>query len=131
MLGLDNKVKFWGFVSEKKKFDLLQRSLLVINPSVREGWGLTVIEAAFVGTPTIGYKVPGLKDAIVHMETGVLVAKNSPDYLAQAVKELLDHKTKYFRMQKAAQKWAAGFKWQKSTQLSTKLIEKQIERIDS
>ena len=34
------------------------------STSIREGWGLNVSEAAALGTPSIGYAVPGLVDSV-------------------------------------------------------------------
>ena len=63
----------------KEKYDLLARAHILINPSIREGWGLVVIEAASVKTPTVGYNVPGLKDSIKDNETGLLSNANPKD----------------------------------------------------
>ncbi len=38
-LNLKKEIKFWGFVSQEKKFELLKRSHILVNPSVKEGWG--------------------------------------------------------------------------------------------
>src|SRR5258708_25107910 len=50
-LGLTDKITFWGFVDEKKKFELLAKAHILLNPSIREGWGLVNIEANSAGTP--------------------------------------------------------------------------------
>lgn len=121
---LDSEVKFWGYVSEQKKFELLAQSLVVINPSVREGWGLTVIEAAAMGTPTIGYKVSGLKDAIIDGKTGLLSERKTPADLAELTINLLESAKKYNRMQKEAKKWAKSFDWSKSTKESLLFLKK-------
>lgn len=52
-----------GFVSLEEKTDRMARAHVHVATSVREGWGLVVSEAAAVGTPTIGYDVPGLRDS--------------------------------------------------------------------
>jgi hypothetical protein len=46
---------------------------LLLHPASIEGWGIVVSEAAVRGTPAIGFSVPGLRDSVVHNETGVLV----------------------------------------------------------
>lgn len=130
-LGIEKKVRFWGYVSERKKFELLQKSLLVVNPSVREGWGLTVIEAGSVSTPTIAYNVSGLKDAILHKKTGFLVDNRSSVSIAAAIRDILGQKRVYYSMQKAVKKWADSFSWPKSTRLSLHLLKSQIDHIDS
>lgn len=57
-------VTFFGRVSEDRKHDLMARAHALVVTSVREGWGLVVDEAAAMGTPTVAYDVPGLRDAV-------------------------------------------------------------------
>jgi glycosyltransferase involved in cell wall biosynthesis len=57
-------VEIFGRVDEPTKLDLLARAHVLVSCSVREGWGLVVDEAAAVGTPTIAYDVPGLRDSV-------------------------------------------------------------------
>jgi glycosyltransferase involved in cell wall biosynthesis len=61
---LENKVTFYGRVSEKKKVELLQKASVLVSTSIKEGWGLIVTEANSQGTPAIGYNVDGLRDAL-------------------------------------------------------------------
>lgn len=57
-------VEFFGYASDTDKLQLMSRAHALLVTSVREGWGLVVTEAASVGTPSIGYDVPGLRDSI-------------------------------------------------------------------
>lgn len=124
-LGLNKKVKFWGFISEEKKFELLARAYLLINPSIREGWGLVVIEAASVGTPAVGYNVAGLRDSILDGKTGILCNPN-PEVCSEAVLSLMSDQTKYNTLRQNCFKWAKQFNWQKSSKNSLALIEKLV-----
>lgn len=63
-LNMQNRVTFKGFVSQKEKFELYASSWVLLVPSKREGWGMTVPEANSVGTPVIGYNVSGLRDVL-------------------------------------------------------------------
>jgi len=121
---LDN-IKFWGFVSEDQKYKLLAQSAVVINPSIWEGWGLTVIEAASVGTPTIAFDVPGLRDSIKDKKTGILVKDKSPEAMADEVLKNIDNK-KILQLSKNALVWSKKFDWQKSKKESLKLINALI-----
>lgn len=56
-------VEVLGFVDQDVKFDRMARAHLHVATSVREGWGLVVTEAAAMGTPTLSYDVPGLRDS--------------------------------------------------------------------
>ena len=61
--GADAGVLVFGRVSEEEKVERMAAAHVHIATSVREGWGLVVSEAAAVGTPTISYDVPGLRDS--------------------------------------------------------------------
>lgn len=76
------QVMFEGRVSEDRKKELLQRSHVLCTTPVKEGWGLIVNEANAMGTPVIGYDVPGLRDALA-FDNGFLCA---PDPVAMAEK---------------------------------------------
>lgn len=123
-LGIEDNIKFWGYVSEDQKNSLLARSYLLINPSIREGWGLVVIEAARMGTPTVGYNVPGLRDSIKNNETGILSNEISSDSLVLSILSLVDNKKEYDRLQKNAIAWSNSFSWDKATKASLNLVEK-------
>lgn len=126
-LGLTEGVKFWGFVSGEKKLELMKKSHLLVNPSQREGWGLVVIEANAMGTPVVGYNVPGLRDSIKDRETGILTKENNSDYLAREAVELLEDKKLYQVLQKNALLWSKKFTWEKATKESLKLVERLVE----
>jgi glycosyltransferase involved in cell wall biosynthesis len=78
---------FFGRVSETKKRALMARAHVLVATSVREGWGLTVSEAALCGTRAVGYDVAGLRDS-VGAAGGVLV-EPQPRALAGALAQLL------------------------------------------
>ncbi len=83
-LGLKD-VEFRLNLSEDEKIKLYKISKVNVIASVREGWGLTVIEAGRYCTPTIAYKAPGIQDSIRHGETGLLVDQQEPEALAHSI----------------------------------------------
>jgi len=76
-------VTFFGRVSQDEKHELMARAHVLACVSVREGWGLVVDEAAAMGTPSVGYDIPGFRDSI-HAAGGVVVAAR-PEALATAL----------------------------------------------
>ncbi len=80
-------ITYHGRVDEERKLDLMARAHVHVATSVREGWGLVVTEAAAVGTPTIAYDVPGLRDST--LAAGGVVVPPEPDALARWLVELL------------------------------------------
>ncbi len=90
-LGLSKFVKFFGFVDEVKKLQLLSRAHIFIFPSIHEGWGLVIVEAGVVGTPTAVYNVAGARDVVKNGRQGIMVEKNRPDLLARSIIEVLEN----------------------------------------
>lgn len=121
-LGISKQVTFWGYVNEDIKYQLFAKAHLIINPTIREGWGLTVIEAAAMGTPTIGYNVPGLRDSVVNGKTGILCKRGDYNQLAEVAMSILDNQKDYKPMCSEAKKWGRSFSWEKSCQESLKAI---------
>ena len=120
--GLCPDARFWGFVTDQKKYELLTRAYVLIFPSVHEGWGLVIIEAASVGTPTVAYKVSGVKDAVVDRQTGLLTENETPESLAKLISELYKNKKLLTKLSKNAKRWSKRHTWEKSTKESLKLI---------
>lgn len=123
-LKLTQRFKFFGFVDEDKKFELLARAHLLINPSVLEGWGLVNIEANSVGTPVVAYNSPGLIDSVKNGTSGIIVRENSPVNLAKEIASLLKSEEKYTKLCRGALSWSQKFSWEKSRELSLRLINK-------
>lgn len=80
-------VHFLGRVSSEERVHLMARAHVLVATSVREGWGLTVSEAAALGTPSIGYRAPGLVDSIP--ASGGLLVDETPAALGDALVEVL------------------------------------------
>ena len=77
---------FWGRVPEARRNELLQRAEVLCTSPLREGWGLVVTEANAMGTPVIGYDVPGLRDALA-FQNGWLCAC-TPEKMAERLEEV-------------------------------------------
>lgn len=126
-LGLKGKIKFWGYVDDRKKFILLAKSYVLVNPSVREGWGLVNIEANSVFTPVVAYNVSGVKDSVRNGVTGILVDKyKGPRGLAKQVFDLLENETRYKKIQANAVLWSKKFTWEDATRESCTLLARLI-----
>ncbi len=117
---LGKTIKFFNSVSEIKKYELLQKAWINIHPSIKEGYGLTVVEAARMGTPTIAFYVGGLRDIIQHRKTGVLVKPESSVAMSAAIKELIEHPNQRIRMGQRAYRWSQS---QPSWTVQTRKLE--------
>lgn len=112
-LGLQDIIKFHGYVSEEEKIKLMQSSWVLVNPSIREGFGIVVIEAAACGTPTIGTNTTGLKDSIINGKTGMLVPYGEPKVLAYNIFRMIENDDLRLKMSKNAIELAKKFDWDK------------------
>lgn len=101
-LDIENNVIFFDYVTEEKKEDLLTRAHILIIPSIKEGWGLTVHEAGARATPAIVYDVPGLREVVKNNVNGIICKRNSAEELASNAKKLLKDKALYEKLQKGA-----------------------------
>jgi glycosyltransferase involved in cell wall biosynthesis len=100
-----------GHVTRQELYERMARAHGLLVPSVREGWGLVVIEANAVGTPAVGYQVPGIRDSIRHGETGFLVPAGDPEALGRAAIELIGEPERYEALRRAAVEWGESFSW--------------------
>jgi glycosyltransferase involved in cell wall biosynthesis len=67
------RTRFVGRVGDDEKHALLGSAWILLHGAAHEGWGVAILEAAAHGVPAVGFDVPGVRDAIVDGETGLLV----------------------------------------------------------
>jgi glycosyltransferase involved in cell wall biosynthesis len=112
-LGVAGAVDFRGWVDDLTKHRLLARAWVHVMPSVKEGWGLAVIESAAHGTPTVAFRsAGGTGESVLDGETGLLVDDETG--FAVAVRRLLtdaelrEHLGHGARMHATKYSWAAA-----------------------
>ena len=113
-LGLGGRAHFLGYVSEEDKRELFQRSWVHLLTSPKEGWGISTLEAAACGTPTVASDAPGLKDSVIHGRTGLLVPHGDVPALADALRALLGDLAAALAMGRQARTFAEDFSWEDS-----------------
>jgi len=96
---------------DNEKRDLFSRAHLSAVPSIREGYGIVVIEANACGTPAIGWDVPGLRDSIVDGKTGILVPFGDVEKFGKQIALYLKDSAARERMSAAAVEWAKQHSW--------------------
>lgn len=104
----------WGFVSEQKKLDLLSRATALLFPSMREGWGIPITEAGNVGTPSIVFNSPGIRDAVNMGEAGYLCQKNDVEGLLEQMLLAASDENMYQEKRRAAYDFSKQFQWEKT-----------------
>jgi glycosyltransferase involved in cell wall biosynthesis len=110
-LGLQRFVDMPGFVDEEEKRQLFRRAWVHVLTSPKEGWGISNIEAAACGTPTVASDSPGLRDSVRDGETGLLVEHGDVPGLARQLRRLLEDPTLRERLGAGARRFAEGLSW--------------------
>lgn len=124
---LDVKVNFAGFVSEEEKYRIYSNARVIVQPSIKEGWGLTAIEAQSCGTPVVCADSPGLRDAVRESVTGYLYPYGNIDTLVSRINDLLDDSEKWKQFSNAAKEWANSFSWDRSAEKLEKILEDELD----
>jgi glycosyltransferase involved in cell wall biosynthesis len=109
---LPDEATLLGRVSRADLYERMARAHCLLVPSVREGWGLVVIEANSVGTPAVGYDVSGLRDSILPGHTGALAPAGNPEALARSAIELVADAARFAETCREAKSWAERFSWE-------------------
>lgn len=125
--GISEAVMWYGKVSERKKLDLLKQSHALLHTSVKEGWGLVVLEAGSQWTPSVVYGVPGLVDTVKDQKTGIIVRSCDPSDVAREAVALYNDKCRYQAMQKEVVVFSRSFRWEDVTKQSRALITNAYE----
>jgi glycosyltransferase involved in cell wall biosynthesis len=113
-LRVDDIVEFTGRGGENEKIRQIDRSWVLALPSLKEGWGLVVMEAADRGVPAIAYaEAGGVRESIVADETGLLVHGDADAFTRELDRLIRDDELRT-RLGQQAQKRAAEFTWDES-----------------
>jgi len=132
-LGVEDLVTLHGYASETEKHRLLARAWVHALPSLKEGWGLVVVEAGVHGTPTVAFRdAGGPADSVRHGETGLLVdgPVDGSGYaaFADALRRLLVDAGLRHRMGEAARAWVSRFRWDDTVTAWERLLEREAGR---
>ena len=116
-------VKFFGNLSNGKRRKFVSKTWVMANPSVREGFGLNVIEANALGVPCVAYDVPGLRDSIQNCETGLLVKSGDAQALAEGLFKTLEDEEFREKLSENALEYSKDFSWDKTADDFMKIIK--------
>jgi len=127
-LGLQEDIEFPGFVAQKEKIERMRRSHVAVLPSLKEGWGLTNIEANAVGTAVIAANSPGLRDSVRHDQTGYLYPYGDISILSNYLIEILRNEKTRLRLQQGGLEWAKKFDWDVAARKFETLLLEVVEK---
>ena len=122
LLNLDDVI-FVSRVGDEERVRLLQKSWALCSPSLVEGWGLVITEAAACGTPTLAYDGGGSSEAIINGETGYLVKNGDVQALSDRIVTLNQDDQLRRSMSAAAIEYSNKFDWETSASETLKILE--------
>ncbi len=123
-LGIEDRVKFLGFVPANELTLLLSSSLAFVLPSLWEGFGIPVLEAMGSGAPVIVSNVSSLPEVVG--SAGLLVDPYSVDQIEQAIRTITSDKNLQQKYSKAGLLQAKKFSWEKTAREVLKIFPKLV-----
>ncbi|MCE5249018.1 glycosyltransferase family 4 protein [bacterium] len=122
-LGVADHVVFTGFVPTTEKVDWMRRVHVVVNPSPKEGWGLTNIEANACGTVAVASDTDGLRDSVRDGETGLLFPYGDHAALADRLIRILTDGGLRDRLGRNALAWSQTFTWDNAARETMDIVD--------
>lgn len=123
-LAITEHVVFSGHVSEAEKHRILAESWVLALPSLKEGWGLVVVEAGVHGTPTVAFaNAGGTKDSVCDKETGLLVHGGSAEF-TQALRSVLADDHLRARLSNGVVDWVVQFRWTETVRVWEQILRR-------
>jgi glycosyltransferase involved in cell wall biosynthesis len=115
-------VWFFGDVPDGVRRELVKKAWVLINPSVREGWGLNVVEANALGTPCVAYDIPGLRDSVKDRETGLLAEAGNVEDLAEKLVMVQTDEDMREKLSENALAYSKQFDWSITAEVFLKVF---------
>jgi glycosyltransferase involved in cell wall biosynthesis len=125
-LGLGEAVRFTGFVPEAEKVTWYRRAAVLSENSVKEGWGLIVMEANACGTPVVVADSPGLRDSSKDGVNGLMYKYGDVPALGERLEKLLSDEALRSRLSEQAITWAKQWTWDGAAQAMESIIEQTV-----
>ncbi len=121
--GLTSRIEMYGEVDEKQKRDILVRAWVYASASMKEGFGISPLEAEAFGVPVVSYDVPGLRDAVEPSVSGLLVKDGEIEELASALRLVLTDKELREKLSRGAIEHSKKYNWERSASQFSSLLE--------
>jgi glycosyltransferase involved in cell wall biosynthesis len=125
-LGLGEHVRFTGFVPEAEKVSWYRRAAVLVENSVKEGWGLIVMEANACGTSVVVANSPGLRDSSKDGVNGLMYDYGDVPALAGKLEKLLSDDALRNRLGQQAIAWAKQWTWGGAAEAMERVVEQAV-----
>ncbi|MBN2134884.1 MAG: glycosyltransferase family 4 protein, partial [Acidobacteria bacterium] len=107
---LQNRVRFLGYITQVEY--LYKLAEIFINPSLYEGFGVSILEAMAIGTPVIASNKSALPE--IAGEAAILVDPYNSIEIADSIKKIISDKGARAKLIKMGKDRACEFKWEES-----------------
>jgi glycosyltransferase involved in cell wall biosynthesis len=115
---LGKRILFEGRIPHSDLAKYYERAAVLVNPSLSESFGITLVEAMMRRVPVVATRVGGMTHTVDHGVTGLLVDPADPPALASAICDILGDRGKARRMGDAGRRKAVEkFSWEKTTDI--------------
>ncbi len=112
--GLDANVLFTGFMAHRSLHQLYRVADVAVFPSLYEPFGIVALEGMAADVPVVASDAGGLREVVVHDETGTSTYANDPQSLAWGILSVLEDPVRASRLVVAAHKRLdTDFNWSK------------------
>ena len=118
--GAEHYVELVGRCDEDELVELYRRAWVLASASQREGWGMTISEAAACGTPAVVTRIAGHRDAVAHGESGLLVDDSAS--MADALVAVLRDRVLRERLRRGALAAAGRLSWEATAARTLELV---------
>lgn len=126
-LGADDYIHLPGRASDAELLDAYRRAWVLASTSVREGWGMTVSEAAASGTPAVVSDIAGHRDVVIDGETGYLASGH--DDLVGWLRAVLEDVGLRERLSKGALERAGELSWDAAAEGTLRALADDASRL--
>jgi glycosyltransferase involved in cell wall biosynthesis len=125
-LGAEDWISFPGRVHDDELLDWYRKAWVVASTSQREGWGMTLTEAAACGTPAVATAIAGHNDAVLSGESGLLV--DDPADVGDALSRVLTDDVLRSRLSRGALDRARWFTWPATARRALEALAEESDR---
>ena len=125
-LGLQNIISIINPSSNEALWNIYKRAKILVTPSRVEGFGMVILEAGWVGVPSVGSEVPGIVDAIIDGQTGLLFEQDNAKACADKLQVLIENEEMRAMLGKNAMAKAKQFISNNMTHTFCNLLEEKI-----
>lgn len=128
-LGIEKHVELPGYLSRAKIKEVFRKSDLFVSPTLKESFGIAILEARCAGLPIVAMNYGGVRDFIQHGKEGFL-AKNDLEFVRYISKVIQDEELRR-RMTQSSRESTEQFSWKKIIAAHLSLYEMAASEMKS